>query len=999
MSTIGRAPKDYNSGAWGRILARIDKTVNNLANRIGAGESATRQLQATQREQRSALASMLTPEATFEWSEYVDPSTERVYGQCIIEVTRGWAIISDFEYREGDGNIDSLTAWTSYKSGPNMSFVPSSSYKGGGYYLYRKELPFIKGDDRVSLVSVELRGKGADGDVWLQSSHTFDGNKVPQFRSEPKLVLQWDTATSEWNVIAIGEADDDTQSVAFYVSDNTQLSGIDGFSPSNFSTAVTNFAGSDKTFKVSLGYFPPSTKDTGPRQLPRTLYVAAGAFDGVDATPSNPDAEFASVLLSIDIPVSPTAAGILKDGDVTANFLADTAKRASVNLTVQHKTGAESSTVTVSGTIAYIGDASAYTIPSQDIVFDTTGVGPTKLKGDLTYIYFDPSVSTNQLQIAVATGSETAKEVATKISGKRIFVGIGSAAYVERAFFVFTNDQPVFSAPFIFASKLEALVARMGTLIAGSASFKIGDSVSGTAPNENDGIFINDYNYWYDTGNFGIGNANRKILWDGSALSINIDGNITVDDNGIRILSQSGNVDKIRWVNGVGSSVAEIYTGGAAALTISAAGLSIGLLSNNVKINKGVALFADINTPSTEAAGQSFFTTMYSLGGDFYKRGGTSTAYKILDASDFPITANNGDTLYYNSGWQKLAKGLDGEVLTLASGLPTWAAAGGGGSYQPLDSDLTAIAALTPTTGQIIFAQSGSWTSLPIGTAGTFLKSSFGTPSWTSIVEADISNLGTNIVLNSDIGSTVQAYSANLTSLASDPLTATTAASTYQPLDDALSDIAGISTSQGDLLYGLATNNGWTKLPIGSAGTFLKSSFGSPSWSSITESDISDLGTTIVLDSDIGSAVQAYSASLTSLAADPLTATTAASTYQPLDTNLTQIANITPSNGGIIIFSGGSYAQLPAGTNEYILQMSFGTPSWSALSGIDVGDLNDDGTYLDAASGQTITFNDTEFQTVDGGTQTEYRQRTITVTNGQITSVGTFGSWVAVVVN
>ena len=54
---------------------------------------------------------------------------------------------------------------------------------------------------------------------------------------------------------------------------------------------------------------------------------------------------------------------------------------------------------------------------------------------------------------------------------------------------------------------------------------------------------------------------------------------------------------------------------------------------------------------------------------------------------------------------------------------------------------------------------------------------------------------------------------------------------------------------------------------------------------------------------------------------------------------------------------------------------------------------------LTAESGQTTTFNDTEFRVVDGGTQTEYRQRTITVTNGQITAVGGFGSWTAVAVN
>lgn len=38
-----------------------------------------------------------------------------------------------------------------------------------------------------------------------------------------------------------------------------------------------------------------------------------------------------------------------------------------------------------------------------------------------------------------------------------------------------------------------------------------------------------------------------------------------------------------------------------------------------------------------------------------------------------------GDILYYNSGWQKLAKGTDGQYLKLASGLPSWAAVSSSG--------------------------------------------------------------------------------------------------------------------------------------------------------------------------------------------------------------------------------------------------------------------------------------------------------------------------------
>lgn len=50
------------------------------------------------------------------------------------------------------------------------------------------------------------------------------------------------------------------------------------------------------------------------------------------------------------------------------------------------------------------------------------------------------------------------------------------------------------------------------------------------------------------------------------------------------------------------------------------------------------------------------------------------------------VMTTNGDVLYYNSGRQRLAKGSDGQVLTLASGIPSWAA-GGGGYTDPLTTD------------------------------------------------------------------------------------------------------------------------------------------------------------------------------------------------------------------------------------------------------------------------------------------------------------------------
>lgn len=46
------------------------------------------------------------------------------------------------------------------------------------------------------------------------------------------------------------------------------------------------------------------------------------------------------------------------------------------------------------------------------------------------------------------------------------------------------------------------------------------------------------------------------------------------------------------------------------------------------------------------------------------------------------ITPASGDVIYYNgTNWVKLPKGTDGQALTLASGLPSWADAGGGGFW------------------------------------------------------------------------------------------------------------------------------------------------------------------------------------------------------------------------------------------------------------------------------------------------------------------------------
>jgi hypothetical protein len=115
------------------------------------------------------------------------------------------------------------------------------------------------------------------------------------------------------------------------------------------------------------------------------------------------------------------------------------------------------------------------------------------------------------------------------------------------------------------------------------------------------------------------------------------------------------------------------------------------------------------------------------------------------------------------------------------------------------------------------------------------------------------------------------------------------------------------------------------------------------------------------------------------------------------------VMTISPATSLAIVASGGTLFN-PGNIRLVNTTAPAGQASTASIYSVS-GDLytkNGTGTgykILTAESGQTTTFNDTEFQTVDGGTQTEYRQRTITVTNGQITAVGAFGAWTAVVVN
>lgn len=112
--------------------------------------------------------------------------------------------------------------------------------------------------------------------------------------------------------------------------------------------------------------------------------------------------------------------------------------------------------------------------------------------------------------------------------------------------------------------------------------------------------------------------------------------------------------------------------------------------------NKTTPVDADVlHIEDSAASGASKYATFTQAWTNYFK-GKADALYQALDAtltSIASVAGVAGDILYASGTdtWARLAKGTDGQVLTLASGLPSWATASSGG--------MTLLGTLTTTSG------------------------------------------------------------------------------------------------------------------------------------------------------------------------------------------------------------------------------------------------------------------------------------------------------------
>jgi len=273
-----------------------------------------------------------------------------------------------------------------------------------------------------------------------------------------------------------------TPAYADWSSDEDNLSSL------GFSDYQQNLTASNKNFDVLIGQYAPGVP----------VFAIASAFNELSLAGDSSDKLYQRATITTPQPEYTFDAAVeINDGDITANMLASASQRASVKINLAHKgfTTALEDILTYSGTITW-SDGTEYTLSVGDLPNGTPPVPTTPQT--LYYIFHDPDSSTdNDSSIHTVSDPETDLQItpneglAGDISGRRILVGVYSVGTEngEAAYFV-SNTKVAITAPFVYAAKLSALSADMGTITAGNIAVTANvqwGAVAGTtnAPDDN----------------------------------------------------------------------------------------------------------------------------------------------------------------------------------------------------------------------------------------------------------------------------------------------------------------------------------------------------------------------------------------------------------------------------------------------------------------------------------------------------------------------------------
>ena len=301
--------------------------------------------------------------------------------------------------------------------------------------------------------------------------------------------------------------------------------------------------------------------------------------------------------------------------------------------------------------------------------------------------------------------------------------------------------------------------------------------------------------------------------------------------------------------SGVGTSDSIIFKTGSqlTRMTISTAGLvtANNFASSNVAITGGAIDGTAIGATTTSTgAFSSLSATNLSLTnplGATY--GGTGQS-----------AVATGDILYGSATntWSRLSAGTNGYVLTLAGGVPTWAASSTGVST--VSGGTTGLTPSSPSTGAIVLggtlisanggtgfstyaagdliyaSATNTLSKLTAGSSGYVLTISGGVPTWAPAAGTSSLTIGTTAISGGTNGYILYNNSGVLGNLSAVPIAnGGTGQTTASAAFNALSPI----TTTGDLIIGNGTNSA-TRLAIGTNGYVLTSNGTTATWAAST---------------------------------------------------------------------------------------------------------------------------------------------------------------------
>ena len=307
-----------------------------------------------------------------------------------------------------------------------------------------------------------------------------------------------------------------------------------------------------------------------------------------------------------------------------------------------------------------------------------------------------------------------------------------------------------------------------------------------------------------------------------------------------------------------------------------------------------------------------------------------------------------GDLFYRNSSGNiaRLGVGINGQVLTLNSGLPSWQNPGSGadnwGSQVVVrDSSLigwgvtanplgirgysAASNGQVPSkaTGGITWITPGTVTNFSSGNLSLLFTTSVATATTTPALSFTLSNASANTWFGNNTGSSAAPSYNTAGSVTKSDDTNVTLTLGGSPTNSVLNSFSMTlgwtgtlaatrggtgtgTTATGDLLVGAAGNT-WNKLNIGANNTFLKSNGTTASWSTIASTDLSNSSNIALLNAN-----QTFTGTNTySLA---VTTTNEIGTYTTITTNASTL-NGTNSYVYLNVASAGSTVTLPADGN------------------------------------------------------------------------------------